>query len=150
MLSSLRDLMYLIDSKDCTGIEGTFMSKIAADVAEGLLYLHENGIVHRDRKPANVLVSNHHYRAETNPNKIAYAWKNEPVICKLTDFGESRSLDIETRSVCHSRTKNIDRGTIPFMAPEILSGSQISQAGATLDDPRTHPGYLQIDMLRSC
>jgi len=105
-LSSLNELMYLIDSQDCNGIEGTVMDKIAANVAGGLLYLHENGIAIRDLKPANVLVSNHHYRAETDRNKIAYAWKHEPVIYKLTDFGESRLLDIQTRSVRHSRTKN--------------------------------------------
>jgi len=48
-LSSLNELMYLIDSQDCNGIEGTFMDNIAADVA-GLLYLYKNGIAHRDLK----------------------------------------------------------------------------------------------------
>jgi len=84
--------MYLIDSQDCNGIEVTFMDKIAADVAGGLLYLYENGIAHRDLQPANVLVSNHRYRAETDRNKLPYAWKNEPVIYKLTDFGESQAV----------------------------------------------------------
>ena len=49
-LSSLNELMYLIDSQDCNGIEGTFMDNIAADVAGGLLYLYKNGIAHRDLK----------------------------------------------------------------------------------------------------
>ena len=45
--------------KTANGIEGTFMDEIAADVAGGLLHLHENGIAHRDSRQTNVLVSNH-------------------------------------------------------------------------------------------
>ena len=66
------------------------MNRIASDIGSGLLHLHERGIAHRDLKPANVLVSNHHYREEKNRDKIAYAWSHQLVICKLTDFGESR------------------------------------------------------------
>ena len=116
------------------------MNRIASDIGSGFLYLHERGIAHRDLKIANVLVSNQHYREEKNHDKIAYAWSHQPVICKLTDFGESRSKVAQSRSVCRSRTVNIDRGTIPHMAPEILLGSQISRAGATVDD------LLVVDM----
>ena len=116
------------------------MNRIASDIGSGFLYLHERGIAHRDLKIANVLVSNQHYREEKNRDKIAYAWSHQPVICKLTDFGESRSKVAQSRSVCRSRTVNINRGTIPHMAPEILLGSQISRAGATIDD------LLVVDM----
>jgi len=61
-LSSLNELMYLIDSQDCNRIEGAFMDKISADVAGGPPYSHVNEIAHRDLKPADVLVSNNHYR----------------------------------------------------------------------------------------
>ena len=126
-VSSLKDFISCLDTADCNGVDANFMNRIASDIGSGLLYLHERGIAHRDLKPANVLVSNHHYREEKNRDKIAYAWSHQPVICKLTDFGESRSKVVQSRSVCRSRTVNIDRGTIPYMAPEILFGSEISQ-----------------------
>ena len=116
------------------------MNRIASDIGSGFLYLHERGIAHRDLKIANVLVSNQHYREEKNRDKIAYAWRHQPVIYKLTDFGESRSKVVQSRSVCRSRTVNIDRGTIPYMAPEILLESEISRAGATVED------LLVVDM----
>ena len=47
---------------------------------------------------------------------------------------------MQSRSVCRSRTVNIDKGTIPYMAPEILLGSEISRAGATVED------LLVVDM----
>ena len=69
-LSSLNELIYLIDSPDFNGTGGTFRDKIAANVAGGLLHLHENGIAHRDLKPANVLFTNHRYRVKTDHNEI--------------------------------------------------------------------------------
>ena len=43
-----------------------------------------------------------------------------PVICKLTDFGESRSTLPQTASIIHAKTMNIERGTKPYMVPEII------------------------------
>ena len=139
-VSSLKYFISCLDTGDCNGVDANFMNRIASDIASGLLYLHERGIAHRDLKPANVLVSNHHYREEKNRDKIAYAWSHQPVICKLNDFGEGRSKVVQSRSVCRSRTVNIDRGTIPYMAPEILLGSEIPRAGATVED------LLVVDM----
>ena len=147
--------MACLDTHDCHGIEGSFMTKIASDIAGGLLYLHGKGIAHRHFKPANVLVSNHHYRKEKDHDKLAYAWSHQPVICKLTDFSESRSLVLQTRSVCQSRTLSIDKGTIPFMAPETLYiGIEISCAGATIDDlwrvDMWAYGMLLFNLLNPC
>lgn len=113
-VSSLNNFLSCLDKGNCHGIEANCMTSIASDIGSGLLYLHERGIAPRDLKPSNVLVSNHHYCEETDRDKIAYAWSHQPVICKLTDFGESRSKVMQTKSACRSRTINNDRGTIPW------------------------------------
>lgn len=66
-------------------------------------------------KPDNVLISNQHYSKDT----IHLFWKTKPIIAKLTDFGESRSKLIQTSTLLHSKTININRGTPVFMAPEV-------------------------------
>jgi hypothetical protein len=95
--------------------------KIAKDASKGLLYLHERGIVHRDIKPANILVSNQHYCDLENEDRIQEIWNRDPIQCKLADFGESRSLVLQTTSICKTSTRNIVRGTPVFRAPEILT-----------------------------
>lgn len=95
--------------------------KAANKVAEGLAFLHSNNIVHRDLKPGNVLVSNKHYaNTGINQNQFTDLFGQDPVICKLTDFGESRSHLLQTSAIIHAQTANVERGTKPFMAPEIV------------------------------
>ena len=66
--------------------------KTAKNVAEGLCFLHSNDIVHRDLNPSNVLVSNRHYcKKDISADQLPCVFADCPVVCKLTDFGESRS-----------------------------------------------------------
>lgn len=95
--------------------------KAAIDVAEGLAFLHSKNIVHRDLKPGNVLVSNKHYlQPGIDQDQFKNLFSVNPVICKLTDFGESRSHLLQTSAIIHAQTTNVERGTKPFMAPEIV------------------------------
>ncbi|ELP92393.1 protein kinase domain containing protein, partial [Entamoeba invadens IP1] len=72
------------------------------DMANGIFYLHNNGILHRDVKPANLLIFS--YDLE------------ETILAKLTDFGSSRNLNQLMTNMTF--TKGI--GTPAYMAPEIL------------------------------
>ena len=92
----------------------------AKDVTTGLEFLHTKNIVHRDLKPGNILVCNQHY---SNPaiikKDLETAYSDCPVVCKLADFGLSRSVDIQTKTILKSKTECIGRGTPAYMAPEV-------------------------------
>ncbi|ELP93759.1 protein serine/threonine kinase, putative [Entamoeba invadens IP1] len=70
---SLQDL---IKHKDSCEVNLHLRVKIIVDAANGILYLHENGILHRDIKPDNLLVLSLDV--------------NDKVNAKLTDFGSAR------------------------------------------------------------
>ncbi|ELP85999.1 protein kinase domain containing protein, partial [Entamoeba invadens IP1] len=77
--------------------------KIICDGAQGISYLHENGILHRDIKPDNILVITMENNVKANG--------------KLTDFGSSRNINLLMTNMTF--TKGI--GTPKYMAPEVLN-----------------------------
>src|SRR5438477_10254873 len=79
--------------------------ELALPVAEGLAFAHDQGLVHRDVKPQNVLLS------------------SEGDV-KVTDFGIARSLHVE-HGVTQTGTV---LGTGEYLAPEQASGKQVSPA----------------------
>jgi serine/threonine-protein kinase len=79
--------------------------ELALPVADGLAFAHQEGLVHRDVKPQNVLLS------------------REGEV-KVTDFGIARSLDVE-HGVTQTGTV---LGTGEYLAPEQASGKPVSPA----------------------
>jgi len=76
--------------------------RIAADCADGLAYAHEQGVLHRDIKPGNILVE-----PDTGQAKLA-------------DFGLARQQALDERSI----TIGIG-GSPPYMSPEQAEGGDV-------------------------
>src|SRR5918992_1520049 len=106
------DLKDLIDTRG--PLPGIMLSRIGADVADGLAHAHERGVIHRDIKPQNVLMDDY----------------GSP---KLTDFGIARALAAD-----HSTSTGSPLGTALYSSPEQLRGegvtpkSDIYSLGTTL------------------
>jgi eukaryotic-like serine/threonine-protein kinase len=79
-------------------------SRIARDVAAGLAYAHEQGVVHRDLKPSNVL-----FDAEGR--------------AKIADFRIARAATDSTLT-----PPGVLAGTVQYMAPEQAAGESVGQA----------------------
>lgn len=82
---------------------------IIAKVAEGLDYAHRKGLLHRDVKPGNILIT-----PGTDPMN--------PDAVKLTDFGIARMAQ-ETDSSLTSVGMTV--GTLRYSAPEQVGGEEI-------------------------
>ena len=74
--------------------------EIAAQVAEGLAYAHQHGVVHRDVKPANIMIL-------------------DSGMAKITDFGiaRMRSAEVKTQT-------GIVLGSPRYMSPEQVAGKR--------------------------
>ena len=120
-VSNLEDFYHFVDCEFNFEAFADVLLVCLRDTAAGLEYLHRNNIVHRDLKPSNILLSNLHYRNKGKP-EFEEIYSKCPIICKVTDFGLSRSLDAQTQSILESRTDKICRGTPVYMAPEIHTG----------------------------
>jgi hypothetical protein len=82
--------------------------EVAAQVLDGLAHAHERGIVHRDVKPANVLLAD----------------EDDGTSVRILDFGLARFAEGETLTAAGDVP-----GTLAYIAPERLHGEPAGPAG---------------------
>ena len=94
--------------KECLDEQGRMTVRraleLAIEIAHGLAFAHDHGLVHRDVKPQNVIL-------------------NGDGAAKVTDFGIARSLEV--KGVTQSGTV---LGTSSYIAPEQASGRPVEPA----------------------
>ena len=73
---------------------GNHKLRVLMEITKGVEYLHSVGVIHRDLKCENVLVTEHYQ-------------------CKISDFGESRDVAENTMTMV---------GTPMYLAPEVFRG----------------------------
>jgi hypothetical protein len=86
------------------------VAEIGVDIAEGLEYLHNRGVVHRDVKPANILM-------------VEYGTGDPRLRAKLTDFGIARMSDSARLT-----DAGLTSGTAAYLSPEQAQRVEASPA----------------------
>jgi serine/threonine-protein kinase len=97
-------LKHLVDRTGPLPVEEAV--ELALQVARALSFAHQQGLVHRDVKPQNVLL-------------------NDDGRAKVTDFGIARSLDLDVQ---HGLTQTgTVMGTSDYIAPEQARGERVDE-----------------------
>ncbi len=84
------------------------------DVCEAVHYAHQRGVIHRDLKPQNILV--------TRP-----AGADAPARVRVLDFGIARVTGAHSATHAPLTLPGLTVGTLPYMSPEQVSGDPTEQ-----------------------
>jgi serine/threonine protein kinase len=100
------DAAKLVRDRYSTGMPADKAVKIVTAIASALDYAHQHGLLHRDVKPANILLAS----SEDGERRIL-----------LTDFGIARKIN----DISGLTKTNMTVGTVAYCAPEQLLGEDV-------------------------
>lgn len=104
MISELVEGGTVLDGDaECTPLNAELTKLYFCQLIEGIEFLHENKIIHRDIKPGNLLLKKS---------------EDGEMILKLADFGVSHEMENDDDSLRQTA------GTAIFSAPEMLTGEK--------------------------
>jgi serine/threonine-protein kinase len=101
------DAQRLLADRYPAGMPAHNVAQIVTAVASALDYAHRRGLLHRDVKPANIMLN---HLDDEDEQRIL-----------LSDFGIARSID----DISGLTTTNMTVGTVAYSAPEQLMGDQL-------------------------
>jgi serine/threonine-protein kinase len=98
----------LLSSRYPDGLPADQVVRIVTAVASALDYAHKQGLLHRDVKPANIMLT--HVDVEEDEERVL-----------LADFGIARNVD----DISGLTVTNMTVGTVAYSAPEQLMGEEV-------------------------
>ncbi|TDK96495.1 serine/threonine protein kinase [Mycobacterium paragordonae] len=101
------DAAHLLEQRHSAGLPIDLALPIITAVARALDYAHKKGVLHRDVKPANIMLT--HLDDEDEQQIL------------LTDFGIARNVD----EISGITATNMTVGTVAYCAPEQLLGDDV-------------------------
>ena len=84
---------------------------IFLQICEGMEHAHANGVLHRDLKPQNIMLTEHSEKVSS---------------VKIVDFGIAKIMDMENTAVGLTQTGEVF-GSPPYMSPEQVHGTKTDQ-----------------------
>ena len=115
-------------------VKGFDAKRAMKQIASGLRHLHGLGLIHRDIKPPNILISS------SSSSSSSGGRGGTGYRMLISDFGLCKKLDVDQTSFLP--TVNGATGTVGWRAPEILRGDVKLDELSTSDDSTSSRGSV--------